>query len=353
LYWRWSIRACPAEGISLWLGTEKRGVDLPKLNTDFETNVAGVYVAGELGGMGLISNAVRQGELAVESIAAAIHDKNQTHYDLVIVGSGPAGISASLKAKELNLKVITLEQENVGGTVLTYPRSKIVMTSPMNLPLYGKVKFHETTKMHLIDLWNKVLSVNKVDIKEHATVKNIRKEEHVFITETAEGEQFVSQKVLLAIGRGGTPTKLNVPGEYSEKVAYRLLDAEEIQGKKILVVGGGGSAVESALLLMDKNSVTMSYRGDVFRRSTLSNLTKMKEAIANGKIDVKFETQVVAIESKVIKYKYLSSDEVLEIENDFVYIFVGGVFPSNFLREIGIELTTTHGTMMMNSENAD
>ncbi|MBI9034406.1 MAG: NAD(P)-binding domain-containing protein, partial [Bacteroidales bacterium] len=220
------FHACPTEAISLCIGTEKRGVELPHINHNFETNIAGIFIAGELGGMGLIKNAVEQGKQAVENIAKSIKKNHKADYDLIIVGAGPAGISATLTAKKHKLKTLTLDQDSLGGTVYTFPRSKIVMTSPMELPLYGKVKLYETSKADLLSLWNDVLSKNDLSVKENAKVEAITPADDHFVVKTLNGEELSSKTVLLAIGRRGTPRKLGVPGEMMEKVAYRLLEPE-------------------------------------------------------------------------------------------------------------------------------
>ncbi|MEI8087823.1 MAG: NAD(P)-binding domain-containing protein [Paludibacter sp.] len=344
------LRACPVEAISLWIGTEKRGVDLPHVSPSFETNVPGIFIAGELGGMGLIRNAVTQGKEAVENIIKVINKEAVAEYDLIVVGAGPAGISATLAAKKANLKVLTLEQDTLGGTVFTFPRSKIIMTHPMELPLYGKVKFKETSKTQLLDLWHSVITKNGITIKENSKVDAIITEGDVFKIETINGDSYTTKTVLLAIGRRGTPRKLNVPGEDSEKVAYRLLEAEEINGKNILVVGGGDSAIESALLLADNNKVTLSYRSDKFSRLKPKNTVKINAAIKSGLIDMKFSSNVVSIEPESVSYKEYDSEEVLKLENDLVYIFAGGELPTQFLKKIGIKVTTKYGDLMLKAK---
>ena len=151
------FHACPTHAITLCIGTEKRGVDLPHVDHLFETNVPGIYIAGEIGGMGLIKNAVEQGRQVVENLVKKLDRKIEADYDLIIVGAGPAGIAASLEAKKHKLSALTLEQDTLGGTVFTYPRKKIVMTTPMDIPLYGKVKFRETSKTDLLNLWMEVI----------------------------------------------------------------------------------------------------------------------------------------------------------------------------------------------------
>ena len=144
------LRACPVEAIQLVIGTEKRGVEIPLLATDFQTNVPGLYVVGELGGMGLIYNAMTQGLQALKAIVQRPIAKSQGIHQLAIVGAGPAGIAAALAALEAELDFVILDQESVGGTVLQYPRHKIVMTRPVELPLYGKLKVTEVSKEALL-----------------------------------------------------------------------------------------------------------------------------------------------------------------------------------------------------------
>ena len=341
------MRACPVDAISLWIGTEKRGVDLPHISSNFETNVPGIFIAGELGGMGLIRNAVTQGKEAVENIVKAINKDSNAEYDLIVVGAGPAGISATLAAKKANLKVLTLEQGTLGGTVFTFPRSKVIMTHPMELPLYGKVNFKETSKTELLALWQSVIAKNNITINENSKVEAITAEADVFKVHTITGEIYTTKTVLLAIGRRGTPRKLNVPGEETEKVAYRLLEAEESSNKKILVVGGGDAAIESALLLADQNKVTLSYRSNAFSRLKPKNTLNINEAIKSGLIDMKFSSNVVAIDKDSVSYKENESEDVLKLENDLVYIFAGGELPTQFLKKIGIKVTTKFGELVM------
>ena len=341
------FRACPVEAISLWIGTEKRGVDLPHVSPNFETNVPGIFIAGELGGMGLIRNAVTQGREAVEQIVKTLNKEAKADYDLIVVGAGPAGISGTLAAKKAGLKVLTLEQDTLGGTVFTYPRSKIVMTAPMDLPLYGKVKLRETTKTELLTLWKTVIEKNKIEIIENSKVEAIVPEKESFIVETVNGNKYSTKNVLLSIGRRGTPRKLNVPGENSEKVAYRLLEPEVIADKDIMIVGGGDSAIEAALLLAENNRVTLSYRSDKFSRIKKTNADRINEAIQSSKIDVQFNSEVTAIEPENILYSVKDSTEIFKIKNDLIYIFAGGELPTQFLKKIGIEMSTKHGEVVL------
>jgi thioredoxin reductase (NADPH) len=345
------FHACPTHAITLCIGTETRGVELPHVDQNFETNVSGIFIAGELGGMGLIKNAVEQGRQAVENIVKSGKRQHEADYDLVIVGAGPAGVSASLTAKKHNLKFVTLEQDTLGGTVFSFPRSKIVMTSPMDLPLYGKLKLYETTKPELLDLWKEVLSKNSITVKENAKVETITPGNGIFKIETAAGETLTSRFVLLAIGRRGTPRKLGIPGEGLEKVAYRLLEAENISDKDIMVVGGGDSAIESALMLAMQNRVILSYRNDAFSRIKPRNQEKISSAIANGSVDVRFRTNLLEITNdEVILAPVDQGDEKQSVKNDMVFVFAGGELPTQFLMKVGITITKKFGEAILKHE---
>ncbi|MCY1721079.1 NAD(P)-binding domain-containing protein [Prolixibacteraceae bacterium Z1-6] len=341
------FHACPTQAISLFMGTEKRGVDLPHVNQNFESNVPGIFIAGEMGGMGLIKNAVEQGKQAIVNLAKGIKSKHQSEYDLVVIGAGPAGISASLQARKMGLKTITLEQDTLGGTVYTFPRQKIVMTSPMDLPLHGKAKLYETNKKELLDLWTEVLEKNKIEIREKKKAEEITVTDGGFIVKIKTGETLSAQKVLLAIGRRGTPRKLGIPREDSEKVAYRLLEPELIHNKKIVVVGGGDSAIESALLLMHENEVTLSYRKDKFSRLKPKNNEKIIEAISKNKISVVLNSNLISIEENSITLQLNAAGGDLKLGNDLVYIFAGGELPTDFLQKAGIKISTKFGEAIL------
>ena len=341
------FHACPVEAISLRIGTEKRGVDLPHVNENYESNMQGIFIAGELGGMGLIKNSVEQGQLAMENIAKQIKGQKEGAVDVAIIGAGPAGISATLMAKKLGLSTVTLEQDSLGGTVYTFPRSKIVMTAPMDLPLYGKVKLFDTSKGELLKIWNEVIEKHGIEIKEHTKVDEIRPlESGVFKLITSKGDEILAQKVLLAIGRRGTPRKLGVPGEDTEKVAYRLLEPEMIEDKKVVVVGGGDSAIESAMLLMAQNEVILSYRKDKFSRLKPKNKARIEEAFNSGKIKPMFNTNLVSINPDSVLIKNSETEEITEVPNDLVYIFAGGELPTSFLQKAGVEITKRFGYIL-------
>ncbi len=340
------FHACPVDAISLRIGTEQRGVDLPHIQADYQTNVPGIYIAGELGGMGLIKNSAEQGMQAVTNLANALDRSQGPTLDLCIIGAGPAGIAAALKAKQRGLSFRIVDQESLGGTVFTFPRDKVVMTQPVELPFYGKLKLYNTSKQELLEVWEALLKQNEILVEEHQKVEGIETlGEGYFRTNTNNGLRIESKAVLLAIGRRGSPRKLGIPGEESTKVAYRLLDSEQIQAKQIMVVGGGDSAVESALLLVDRNEVTLSYRKEHFARIKKQNQLKLEGAVAAGKLQLKLGSNLQSIaDDKVILQN--AEGQIEEIPNDKVYIFIGGELPLPFLKQSGISVEKTFGKIV-------
>ena len=333
---------CPAGAITLVFGTARRGIELPVVSPWFETNVAGVFIAGELGGMGLIRNAVEQGRQAVEQILARRPRGGAGRLDLVIVGAGPAGFAASLAALERKLSVATLEQESLGGCVFQYPRGKIVMTQPAILPIIGKVKMTLTTKEQLLEFWLGVQQRTGVKIRCNERVEAISPDGDGFVVRTTKGE-LRTASVLLAVGRRGTPRKLGVPGEDLSKVVYRLIDPEQYSGQRVLVVGGGDSALEAAASIAEAGgSATLSYRGDAFQRAKQRNRDRVAAAVKAGSLEVLLQSQVKGIGAHDVALVHAGRD--LQLPNDAVIVNAGGILPTEFLKSVGIDVQTKWGT---------
>lgn len=336
------LTACPVDAIELVFGTEKRGMDIPLVKASFETNIENIFIAGELGGMGLIRKAAEQGKQAIDSILKKKNDGNE--YDVVIIGAGPAGLSASLAAKEHHLKCITIEQEeSLGGAIFKYPRNKVAMTQPVVLPIIGKVEMYDISKEELLGFWLRVLRDHDLKVNFNERMETV--------TKTAKGYEIKTSKaiyqaanILLAIGRMGTPRKLEVDGEEQAKVVYRLTDPEQYLGQHVLVVGGGDSALEAAITISEQpgTTVTLSYRSEAFGRVKPKNREKLKQAESSKRLTVLLQSNVDEIRSKTVKLE-LADKNLVEIPNDAVIICAGGVLPTPFLKEIGVMVETHYG----------
>jgi thioredoxin reductase/NAD-dependent dihydropyrimidine dehydrogenase PreA subunit len=340
-------RACPMEAIQLVFGTAKRGVDIPRIAGNFETNVPGLFIVGELGGMGLIRNAFVQGRQCIEGIKSELGQAgtgDDGDLDLIIVGCGPAGLSASLTAQHCGLRFITLEREaDLGGTVRHYPRKKLVMTAPVTIPGLGKVGSREMIKEDLVEMWDKLSGDAELPVLTGRTVKAIKRLGDVFEVDTGT-ETHRARYVVLAIGRRGIPRRLGVPGEDLPNVQYGLADAESFQGDRILVVGGGDSAVEAALALAEQPStqVRVSYRRDAFSRIKPKNRKRIEAALTDGSIEIHWSTQVERIEPGQAWLTPATAD-TYALPNDQVFVFAGGVLPTPFLESCGIKIDTKFG----------
>jgi len=334
--------ACPFDAITLVLGTERRGIDIPVLKPNFESNVPGIYVAGELGGMGLIKNALVQGQQALEAIVKA-GVRRPGALDVLIVGAGPAGLAASLSAKKLGLSYQTLEQDALGGAVFQYPRGKLVMTAPVELPIVGKVQFRNTSKEELLKFWTQTCDHNGLKIRYKERVESIERKDGAFHVRGTNA-QYVASAVLLAIGRRGTPRKLGVHGEELPKVVYRLIDPEQYRGRQVVVVGGGDSALEAAASIAElgDTSVILSYRGEAFQRAKQRNRQRVEVAAAGEGLKVLLNSRVREIRPEDVVLSL--PDKELKVSNDAIIVSAGGILPNDFLRSIGIEVETKYGT---------
>lgn len=333
--------ACPVDAIQLVFGTEMRGVELPNVGPDFQTNVHGVFIAGELGGMGLIRNAIEQGRQAVDEIARLPRQRHE--YDLIVIGAGPAGISASLAAQEEGLEYLTIEQDSFGGTVAHFPRNKLVMTQPATLPGFGRMNFREINKESLLKFWEDIITRARANISYGERVDRIEPGARGFSVSTSR-RTLTCAYILLAIGRRGTPRRLDVPGEESPHVVYRLIDPQQYAGRHVLVVGGGDSALEAAASLVEETDaeVILAYRGEALGRAKQRNRERVKKASESGALRLLLNTNVVEIEPGAVLLE--SNGRQRKVANDAIIVCAGGVLPTDFLREIGIHIVTKYGT---------
>src|SRR5258707_1166351 len=333
--------ACPVGAITMVMGEASTAADMPFLTPEYETTVKNLFIVGELGGLALIKNAVNEGRDCVDIITKRLREGNVPRpafgvYDVLIVGAGPGGISASLRAIENKLTHITLERDEVGGTVAKFPRQKLVMTSPVQFPTYGKFKKKEISKEQLLAFWDMVLNRTDFNLCTDADVQNVSKNPEGIFTVTTATNSYRARAVVLALGRAGTPRKLGVQGEELGKVMYRLIEADHYKNKRILIVGGGDSAIEAAMGLASQegNEVTLSYRQPTFYRIKERNARRIEEYVRQGKVRVLYESMPVEFrrESVVLSIR----GQLHELANDFVWIFAGGKPPTDFLRKIGV-----------------
>jgi thioredoxin reductase/ferredoxin len=335
--------ACPMDAIDLVFGTATRGIDLPTVGPDFQTNVPGVFVAGELGGMGLIRNATEQGRQALASIKKLQGFGKPGQLDVVIIGAGPAGISAALASKEAGLSYQVIEQDDLGGTVFKYPRGKVVMTAPAKLPIVGEMNFREVSKETLLAFWNKINDEQKLNVSYRDRVEKVVPLGEGFEVHSQSGMK-QARAILLAIGRRGTPRRLGVDGEDQKKVVYQLIDPEQYKGMHVIVVGGGDSALEAATSIADQpgTTVTLSYRSEAFGRAKTKNREKVSAQQASGRLAVRLKSSIKKIDEKSLDLSY--DGQVQSIPNDAVIVCAGGILPTDFLKAIGINMDTKYGT---------
>jgi thioredoxin reductase/NAD-dependent dihydropyrimidine dehydrogenase PreA subunit len=337
--------ACPVQAISLVFGTAKRGLELPDVDPDFQTNQPGVYIVGELGGMGLIRNAVSQGRQAADHIVAGDRRAVGESLDALVVGAGPAGTAATLRLMEAGLRVLLLEREAFGGTITHYPRAKVVMTGFLDFPMYGRVSKRKMSKEQLVALWEDIREKTGLKVAVGELVEKIEPagDDNWLVSST--GGVFETANVLLALGRRGSPRKLDVPGEEQSKVVYRVIEPEVFQDQHVLVVGGGNAAVESVFALLDGGkcaSVTISYRKHAFARCRQPNRKRIEAEMEAGRLAALMSTQVEEIFEDRVTLR-AASGEQLTVQNDAVVIQVGGTAPTALLHDVGIEIVTKYG----------
>jgi thioredoxin reductase (NADPH) len=332
---------CPVGAITMVLASPSMGGDMPNLTPQYETSIKNMFIVGELGGLALIKNAINQGRECIDNLAsktavAGAPRSSPDVFDVLIVGAGPAGISASLRAIEKKLNYITVDEGEIGGTVAKYPRQKLVLTSPVEFPMYGKFKKTELSKEELIEFWNKVLQRADFKLRQGEKVDDIKKGEDGVFTVITSQSQHRAKAVILALGKSGSPRKLGVKGEDLPKVMYRLIEADHYINKKILVVGGGDSAIEAAMGLGHQvgNQVTLSYRKEAFTRIKERNAQRIQESMRKGKVKVIFNSAPVEFKPDSVVLEVSGQSQVLP--NDYVWIFAGGEPPTAFLKKIGV-----------------
>jgi len=330
---------CPVGAIHVGAGSARR-VEVPHVDAHFESNVPGLYVVGELGGRGLIKNAVNEGKVAAERVADTIarDDLPEGIRDVAIVGSGPSGISAGLECHSRGLDYLLLEQGTLADTIRKYPRHKLLLAEPLSVPLYGDLWVADASKETLLKAWETVIEATGLRVHTEHGVKTIVYDPGGwFELQTTQGE-FRARQVILAMGRRGTPRKLGVVGEELDKVFYDVVEMEAFAGRRVVIVGGGDSALESALGMsaQENTQVILSYRKKEFARAKPRNLEKLEAAEASRQLEVWRESEVRAVRPDEIDIEF--GGQTRTLPNDYLVIRIGGVAPYDFLRNVGIEI---------------
>jgi len=335
------VEACPVAAIFLSEGDSVQRVEVPDVDVRFESNVPGLYVIGELGGRGLIKNAVNEGKVAIEHIAGQVRlergsaPADPAVKDVVVVGSGPAGLSAGLEAKRSGLSYAVPERGSVGDTIRKYPRHKLLLAEPVKMPLYGDLWIADASKESLIQVWEAIIAETKLSVLTGHEVTRVGRADGLFDVE-ADGRIFRARRVVLAMGRRGVPRRLGVRGEEAGKLVYDVAEMEVFAGRRVLVVGGGGSAVESALGLSNQpgTEVTLCHRADRIERARERNQAKLAAAVRSGTVKLLLRTEVREIRSDVAVLDV--GGKTAFLANDDVIVRIGGEPPKAFLDRSGV-----------------
>jgi thioredoxin reductase len=293
-----------------------------------------------LGGLALIRIATEQGVQAVDAIAADLAEQDASDgdpdlLDLLIVGAGPAGLAAALRAKQRRLHYLVIDQDSIGGTVSKYPRRKLTLTGSLSLPLHGEVRKQEFVKEELVQFFEELVLRYELSIQPGVKLNEVHGHRNDFHVQTSQGS-LRARRLLLALGKRGTPRRLGIPGEQLEKVLYQLVDAATYTDQHVLVVGGGDSAIEAATALANQpgNSVTLSYRREHFFRLKSRNRERIERY--QGRIRILYQSELQQVHPKHVSIATPEGSE--QLRNDSVFILAGGEPPLPLLRQIGVRL---------------
>ncbi|MEM7156989.1 MAG: NAD(P)-binding domain-containing protein [Myxococcota bacterium] len=323
--------------------------DLPRMGENLESlDNPGVFLAGDLTGLPLIKNAINQGSMAMRNIHASLHARpaavGTDAVDVVIVGAGPAGISAALEAQQLGLRFVIMDQGGVAESIRSFPRDKLVFDQPLEVPAIGALWMQESTKEELLAQWMKIIRSRQIHVQERTRVTGMAALQWGgpfrvdAVASTGQATQVMAKRVLLAFGRRGTPRKLKVPipDPMVDHVHYSLADAASFAGQRVLVVGLGDVAMEAAVALASQpqTKVTVSYRGPDFKRGKRRNIEEVRRQAELGNIDLRFSTEIAQLEPGVVHLSGSGGTQTLGV--DAVFVMIGNVAPWAFLGSLGI-----------------
>jgi NosR/NirI family transcriptional regulator, nitrous oxide reductase regulator len=314
---------------------------LPIVDGNFESNVPGIYVIGDVTGLPLVKVAANHGTELLKKMEkqGRFQHRADEGLDLVIIGAGPAGLSAALEAQERGLRYVVLERSRIASTVRSFPPGKKVYAEPRFLKNISQIDAEgDKEKGDFLAMVERLATEKDLQIKEGVEVTAVEQlGDRRFSLSTGNGKTFEAANVVVAVGRQGQPRLLECPGaDSAHKVTYRLHTAEDYHDKDLVVVGGGNSAIEAALMLAEHNRVTISYRGDNFFRAKEDNRALLEEAEAAGKLTIQYKSNLRAIRDDEVDIE--TDGTTKTIANDNVIVLIGTLPPVDFLLDMGLEL---------------
>lgn len=330
-------KQCPTGALQLVEYGRRLKVKIPETGDHYQSNIPGIYIVGSLTGAGLIKEAINQGRAAVNHIMRDVFPDNMP--TVAVVGAGPAGLSAFLSCRKFGLPSFCLEKDKTANTIRNFPKKKILMAEPVDMPIYGPLWVGDTTREELLEAWDRILEKTGVDISTGAQLEDIKGVDGDY-TIIAGGKEYRCQKVILALGNRGVPRKLNIPGEEdNENLYYNLLDAEDFAASDVTITGAGDSAVEAALSLHKQECrVRIVVRGDGFPRIKAKNREKILNAIEDNLIIAHFSSRIIEFEKETVVIEDDAS-RIVRHKSDHHFVMIGGEAPFSLLEKLGIAIT--------------
>jgi NosR/NirI family nitrous oxide reductase transcriptional regulator len=333
-YFNWLQKDAPAGEVERY----------PEIDDNGETSVKGIYIIGDLTGIPLLKLASESGKKIINTILSEQNfqklkssNKDDEIYDLVIIGAGPAGIAAGIEAANQKLKFTIIESAQKFNTIVNFPKGKPIFAEPAVYDQQSALKINDGTKESLLEELENQLTGIDLPIEEGVMVDRIdNKGDHFeLITKKVN---YKALKVVLAIGKSGNARMLNVPGENLPKVYNRLFDPADAKEHDVLVVGGGDSAIETAIATAEyANSVTISYRKPAFARPKEGNVEKLIQLEGDGKLKLLMETNVKEIkENSVFIVDKKGKESVLD--NTMIFTMIGRELPVDFFKRSKIKM---------------
>lgn len=333
--------ACPTEALVMHLeGTEAPALKVPELDGFYQTAIPGQYLIGEVAGKPLVKNAANIGRAVIEHMlqtGLGGGAGGQGTFDVAIVGSGPGGLSAALSCIHRGLSYIVLEKEQIiASTVARYPKGKLVMAEPYDTQNLSFLPVFDSSKETLIPIWQELIRETGLQIKLGEAVEAVERAQNGIFSIRTTVSSYKAQRLILATGTRGKPRTLQVPGENLRKVCNLLEDPDEHQGKNVIVIGGGDSAVEAALALADAGAkVILSYRGRAFSRAAAKNKQTVEAYAAERRIKVKLQSQVVSFEENTVTIQMADGSQK-RYPNEAGFVLIGSDPPVKWLEKMGI-----------------